>query len=136
MIRYVLSRRWLAWHLLWAVAVVVCLRLGIWQWDVAGRPHPPGAPVEVWRNYAYAVNWLIFAGVGAWFWWRFMRDQRATELAQAADPDAAVEAADHVTGTQVIDGQVRFDPFAPAAEVSAEVSPPAEAARSERTADG
>lgn len=131
-----MSRRWLAWHLLWAVAVVVCLRLAIWQWDVAAMPHPPGAPVQVWRNYAYAVNWLIFAGVGAWFWWRFMRDQRATEMAQAEVQDTAAEVGDHVAVTDVVDGQLRFDPFAPTSEVPAEASQPAEAARAERTPDG
>jgi hypothetical protein len=134
-IRYALSRRWLTWHLLWAVSVVVCLRLAIWQWEVAGAPHVPGAPVQSWRNYAYAVNWVIFAVVGAWFWWRFMRDQRAAELAssEVRDPSEPVEAEesgrastpaapqrqsvppvsvrDPVTG-----GRVRFDPFADAAE--------------------
>lgn len=92
MISYALSPRWILWHLLWVVVVIACLRLAWWQWDVAGRPHPAGASVQSWRNYAYALNWVIFAGVGAWFWWRFMRDQRAGELraqAAAADPSRA-----------------------------------------------
>lgn len=86
MIRYALQRRWIGWHLLWAAAFLVCLRLAMWQWDVAGRPHPAGAPVQEWRNYAYAVNWVIFAGVAVWFWWRFLRDQRNEERATPESP--------------------------------------------------
>ncbi len=76
---YVLQARWLPWHALWLLIVAGCLGMAWWQWNVATSPHPPGAPVQAWRNYAYAVNWVIFAGVAVWFWWRYMRDQRAAE---------------------------------------------------------
>lgn len=156
MIRYVLSRRWLLWHVLWAAVVVVCLRLAIWQWDVASQPHPPGAPVQVWRNYAYAINWVIFAVVGVWFWWRFMRDELAAERAaqESADSHPAEGGqAESATGMQgravegvadtataattqpvsvrdpVTGGRVRFDPFAGPAE-------PPEGGRGAPAADG
>ncbi|MFI0432674.1 MAG: hypothetical protein ACH36H_05995 [Candidatus Nanopelagicales bacterium] len=76
---YVLQLRWVPWHVLWAVILAGCLGMAYWQWDVATSPHPAGAPVQTWRNYAYALNWVIFAGVAVWFWWRYMRDQRAAE---------------------------------------------------------
>jgi hypothetical protein len=69
--------------------------LGIWQWRVAGAPHPAGVAVSSWRNYAYAFNWWVFTGVAIWFWWRFMRDQREADLkadAEWAADQAAVEA--------------------------------------------
>ena len=87
---YVLQIRWLPWHALWAVLLAGCLGMAWWQWDVATSPHPPGAPVQVWRNYAYAANWLIFAGVAVWFWWRYMRDQRAADQ-RAAEQREQVE---------------------------------------------
>ena len=59
------------------IVVAVLVWLGFWQWGVAGGPHPAGASIAVWRNYAYAVNWWIFAAVAVWFWWRFMRDQKS-----------------------------------------------------------
>lgn len=136
MIRYALSRRWLTWHVLWVVIVLVCLRLAVWQWEVASAPHVPGAPVQAWRNYAYAVNWVIFAVVGAWFWWRFIRDQRAEELAAGQgtadqpghsaeqstsadpppDPSALATAPPASVRDPVTGGRVRFDPFADAVD--------------------
>lgn len=96
MIRYILQQRWLPWHLLWLVAVAGCVWLGMWQLQAAMAPQPEGADTQVWRNYAYALNWLVFAVVALWFWWRFMRDQRAVELAAAgeASEQAAGEASE------------------------------------------
>ncbi len=112
MIRYILQRRWLPWHLLWLVAVAGCIWLGVWQFEAAVAPRPAGADTQVWRNFAYSLNWLVFAGVALWFWWRFMRDQRATELAAAqdAEPEAPRPAVEAQPG-RPSDGQ-RFDPFA------------------------
>jgi hypothetical protein len=130
-IRYILQRRWLPWHLLWWVAVAGCVWLGMWQLQAAMAPQPAGADTQVWRNYAYALNWLVFAVVALWFWWRFMRDQRAAELTaaeQAAEqasepekpsaPNAASAAGATValpeTRPAVPSAQQRFDPFATA----------------------
>lgn len=124
MIRYALAPRWIAWHLLWAVAFVVCLRLAVWQYQAAVAPHPPGVDTQAWRNYAYSFNWAVFAGVAVWFWWRFMRDQRAADLAaeHSADtpepppvpaaPDPRDEPA--APGASSVEPRRRttFDPFA------------------------
>ncbi len=90
--QYVLEKRWIPWHILCLVLFGLFVRLAFWQWQAASAPHPTGYPVQVWRNYAYAINWLVFAGVTAWFWWRFMRDQRQVELTR--DQQAAAEAAE------------------------------------------
>lgn len=66
-----------------AAALAGCLWMAGWQWYVATAPAPAGVEVSVWRNYAYAVNWLIFAVVGVWFWWRLPRDQMRSEAADA-----------------------------------------------------
>lgn len=125
MIRYLLQRRWLPWHFLWAVAVAGCVWLGLWQYQAAVAPQPLGADTQVWRNYAYALNWGVFAVVALWFWWRFIRDQRAAENAaaeQSTQPVASSEpaSANSASGDQpplspdVRAQQQRFDPFASA----------------------
>jgi len=78
-----MSRRWIPWHILCLVLMIAFLRMAQWQWSVASAPHPPGASVQPWRNYAYAVNWVIFTGFVGWFWWRFMSDQRKVDAEQA-----------------------------------------------------
>lgn len=87
-----LERRWLGWHLLWIALVAMCLVLSWWQFKVALAPHVPGAPVQTWRNYAYGANWLVFAGVAVWFWWRFMRDQFRVEDERLRSGDADLAA--------------------------------------------
>lgn len=99
---YIWQRRWLPWHIVCAVVAVVFLRLAWWQWEVASRPHPVGAPVQVWRNYAYAVNWVIFTGVVVWFWWRFMRDQLRVD--QMREAEAVEDAAGAALASESADG--------------------------------
>ena len=115
MIRYALAPRWIAWHLLWAVAFLVCLRLALWQYHAAIAPHPAGANTQPWRNYAYAFNWAVFAGVAVWFWWRFMRDQRAAESAEPPVDDTSEEPSAPLPRRSADDEPRRrttFDPFA------------------------
>ena len=90
---YVLAMRWVPWHVVCYIVVAVLVWLGFWQWGVAGGPHPAGASIAVWRNYAYAVNWWIFAAVALWFWWRFMRDQKVVDEKREAEWLAEQEAA-------------------------------------------
>lgn len=70
-----------------AAVLAGCLWMAGWQWHVATAPTPAGVEVSVWRNYAYAVNWMIFAVVGVWFWWRLPRDQMRTEEAEGAEAE-------------------------------------------------
>ncbi|QYJ03242.1 SURF1 family protein [Nocardioides panacisoli] len=41
------------------------------------------------RNLLYAIEWFVFAGFAGFVWWRYVRDERARDLAVAA---AAAEA--------------------------------------------
>jgi hypothetical protein len=78
-----------------------------WQWDVATAPTAPGVEVSVWRNYAYAVNWWIFAGVGVWFWWRLPRDQmRADQASEAVDAEDGFGGSEYGVGAgQAVGGE-------------------------------
>ena len=100
MLSYLAQPRWIPWHLFCAAAFAGCLLAAWWQWQAATAPQPAGADIATWRNYAYALNWLIFAGVAIWFWWRFPRDQRRSE---SGDQSANVQ--------QTVTPQGRFDPF-------------------------
>jgi hypothetical protein len=93
-LRYLAQPRWIPWHLFCAAALAGCVYMAWWQWDVATAPTAPGVEVSVWRNYAYAVNWWIFAGVGVWFWWRLPRDQmRADQASEVAEAEGGVDVA-------------------------------------------
>jgi hypothetical protein len=54
--------------------------------------------LPVWRNIAYAAQWLIFAGFVVFFWIRASRDQLKTKGEagpdRAIDDDEATESAD------------------------------------------
>ena len=53
--RILLSPKWLAGHLFVIAAVLVMLRLGLWQWD---RSQSGSGGIQ---NYAYAFQWPCFA---------------------------------------------------------------------------
>lgn len=80
-----MSPRWLAWHVFCAVLIAGLVGMGVWQWSVATAPTTPGGPANLnLRNLVYAFQWWIFAAFGVWFWFRFIRDQRDSELAVSA----------------------------------------------------
>jgi DNA-binding transcriptional regulator of glucitol operon len=76
--RFAFTPRWIAWHVLMAVAVVTCVLLGDWQWL---RAQVTGSM----QNLAYALQWPLFAVFFAVMWWRMMRleSRRLDELAAA-----------------------------------------------------
>lgn len=53
--RRVLTPKWCLAHLVLVAAVLVMLRLGLWQWDRAQ------SPTGGLQNYAYALQWPLFA---------------------------------------------------------------------------
>ena len=79
MLRYALAPRWWVMHLVVLALFLGCVRLGIWQWDVAQTPVPGGDGGVNLRNAVYAVQWWFFACVGVWFWTRFLRDQKVAD---------------------------------------------------------
>lgn len=56
------------------------LRLGVWQFSRGFVQPGPGEPTQYHLlNIVYGFQWWIFAVFAAWFWWRFLRDQKRTE---------------------------------------------------------
>lgn len=53
--RRVLTPKWCLAHLVLVAAVLVMLRLGLWQW------HRAESPTGGLQNYAYALQWPLFA---------------------------------------------------------------------------
>ena len=70
---------WVALHVLVAVALVVMVRLGLWQW---GRGVDSGAL----RNYSYGLEWWAFAVLTVVGWWRFCVDETRAP-ADEAEPE-------------------------------------------------
>ena len=62
------------------LAVLVCLRLGWWQWD---RTHEASGTIQ---NLGYAILWPVFGGAFIYMWVRFLQ----LELLKDAEDDAAL----------------------------------------------
>ena len=58
---------WIAGHLLVVLAVLVCLRLGWWQW---GRTHDADGTAQ---NLGYALLWPAFGAAFIFMWLRFLQ---------------------------------------------------------------
>ena len=84
-------------HVLVVVAVVSCALLGQWQWHRAEFTHSI-------QNYAYALQWPLFAVFFLFMWWRMLRLEswRLDDEAQATADGATVDQAraDEATGDE------------------------------------
>lgn len=81
MVRGLLAPRWLLVHLLALAAVVVCFRLGWWQWD---RSQEATGSLQ---NLGYALQWPLFGLFVPFMYWRMWKldkERRETEAAAAA----------------------------------------------------
>lgn len=84
--RILLSPGWWARHALMVAMVAACVLLGRWQWTKALGPHGAG------QNFAYGVQWWIFAGVIVYGWLRLIRDDLHPPVAEEnARPDSTAE---------------------------------------------
>lgn len=88
-----------------ALAVLVCLRLGWWQWD---RTHDADGTVQ---NLGYAILWPVFGAAFVYMWFRFLQ----LELLKDAEDDAELTelaAGEHrdVAETGRTDGSGHGDP--------------------------
>jgi DNA-binding transcriptional regulator of glucitol operon len=61
-VRRVFTAKWCLGHLVVLAAVLVMLRLGLWQW------HRAESPTGGMQNYAYALQWPLFAVFGIVVW--------------------------------------------------------------------
>ena len=75
-----LSPRWLGWHALLLVSLLVLGRIGLWQWDKARAQ-------EDWQNYGYAVQWWLFAGFAVFLWVKLVLDELDPERVRQPDVD-------------------------------------------------
>src|SRR3954471_9086970 len=67
MLRVLLSPRWLARHLLLAVALTTCFLFGRWQLGRAEDRHSV-------LNWSYAIEWTLFGGFALVWWGWHLRD--------------------------------------------------------------
>ena len=82
--RRFLTMRWIRYHLLMVLLVVVFLGLGWWQWT---RGEGGNA-----RSYGYALEWPAFAIFVVVFWVRMIRDELKPPRPEEA-PEETAEAA-------------------------------------------
>lgn len=75
--KLLLSPRWWGVHLLVLVAVLVMLRLGLWQWH---RAESKSGGIQ---NFAYAFQWPLFAVFALVLWWKTLRIEAAKQRGEA-----------------------------------------------------
>jgi hypothetical protein len=83
--RFLISRKWLLWHLTAAVGVWGMLWLGDWQYHRAVGGNG--------LSWAYTFEWPLFATFGVVFWARTIRDEFRIRRA-GLDPNLAEAGAD------------------------------------------
>ncbi|MET3806577.1 DNA-binding transcriptional regulator of glucitol operon [Nakamurella sp. UYEF19] len=81
MYRKFLRPGWIFGHLMVVVALLVCLRLGLWQWHRTEH----GGTVQ---NLGYTVLWPIFGAAFVYMWFRFLQ----LEILKDAEDDAELTA--------------------------------------------
>ena len=82
------------------VAVLVCLRLGWWQWD---RTHDPDGTVQ---NLGYAVLWPAFGATFIFMWIRFLHLETVRDSEDGpAEGVGELDDFDHTTAVDQADGE-------------------------------
>ncbi|AHH95410.1 hypothetical protein GCM10010174_59260 [Kutzneria viridogrisea] len=87
MVRRLLTPRWLLLHAVAVLAMLVCFRLGWWQWD---RSQEAGG---TFQNLGYALQWPLFGLFVPFMYWRMYKlDQERAAAEDAQQAEAAVPA--------------------------------------------
>jgi hypothetical protein len=84
--RRLLSRKWLALHVLLVVCLVSFSLLGRWQFT---RAESVDGTI---RNIAYALQWWIFAAFAIFFWWKMLKSDLAEDRGETGTPAPAASA--------------------------------------------
>jgi hypothetical protein len=79
--RRVLTPKWWLLHLAVLAAVLVMLRLGLWQWH---RANSPSGGIQ---NYAYAGQWPLFAVFAVVLWVRTLVEEVRRPRGVGSAPD-------------------------------------------------
>jgi hypothetical protein len=74
-VRKLFTIRWIGFHALTVGCVGLFVVLGHWQWDVGGTHR------GTLRNYAYGLEWWVFAVILLVLWWRLLRQELRGEPA-------------------------------------------------------
>ena len=83
--RKLLTIRWIGFHVLTIGCVILFVILGHWQWDVGGLKRGS------LQNYAYGVEWWVFAVILLGFWGRLLLQELKGEAALGERSSAATE---------------------------------------------
>ena len=94
--RFLITPRWLGWHLFALLAVGGMLALGYWQYRRAMAGNA--------LSWAYTFEWPIFAVFGVVFWAKTIRDEfRPPDTDEVADhPEHAVGVAADARGKELM----------------------------------
>jgi hypothetical protein len=74
--KIILQPKWYLFHVVSGLGVLVCIRLGIWQWVRRERVNPVTGDIIVnLQSTFYAFQWIFFAIAVIWFWFKFFKDE-------------------------------------------------------------
>ena len=82
--RFLITPKWLGWHLFTVAAVIGMLWLGDWQLHRALSGNG--------LSWAYTFEWPIFAVFAVVFWAKTIRDEFHPPATEAGEPDIALPA--------------------------------------------
>lgn len=103
MYRRFLKPGWFVGHFLVFLAVLVCLRLGLWQWH---RTHEASGTIQ---NLGYTVLWPVFGAAFIYMWVRFLQ----LEVLKDAEDEAELTAMAAGLAPQEVAGAAQDPAFAP-----------------------
>lgn len=75
-----MTPRWLGWHALLLLSLVLLGRIGWWQLETARAESD-------WQNYGYALQWWLFGGFAVFLWVKLILDELDPTRVEDRQPD-------------------------------------------------